>query len=297
MNSVSSVGAGDYSAIKAMRAIMQEASVEASKPSRGERIVAKFDSDGDGAISTNELAGTKLGKRMSVDKFERLDKDDSGTIDASEFDAARKKRRGGGATESAVTQQFADFMAAKIAEARPPQDDVATRIIAKLDADANGALNSEEIAGTRLYEAIGDKFFDFDADASGTLDKAELSEFIVNYLTDSGEDDAAVVSASDGGDVAVTTASTAAEVVDSVAAVAEADDIDDAEAAESDDDAVEASEAAAINAAATSGEVSQLEIITAAFEAALEILRNGNTDTTVSPVEALYQNAQSAISV
>ena len=52
------------------------------QPSRGERLVARNDQNNDGKLSAAELEGTKLGRRMSVDRFARLDRNDDGMLEA-----------------------------------------------------------------------------------------------------------------------------------------------------------------------------------------------------------------------
>ena len=85
----------------------------------------------------------------------------------------------GASSESVVLAKIADALAAKAEpEPAPAGETLAKMLIERLDGDGSGALNSEEIAGTRLAEKIGDKFYGLDGDKSGTLDVAELRAFI-----------------------------------------------------------------------------------------------------------------------
>ena len=69
--------------------------VFAGPPSRGERLVARNDQNNDGKLSAAELQGTKLGRRMSVDKFARLDRNDDGMLEASELNRKKARRPDG----------------------------------------------------------------------------------------------------------------------------------------------------------------------------------------------------------
>jgi len=94
---------------------------------------------------------------------------------------------GSGQVEQALIAKFADLLAEKL----PPPDpgaDIAKALLARLDADDSGALNSEEIAGTRLAQAIGSDFYELDSDRNGALDKAELSAFITDQYLGSAQE-------------------------------------------------------------------------------------------------------------
>ncbi|OED47049.1 calcium-binding protein [Rhodobacteraceae bacterium (ex Bugula neritina AB1)] len=57
---------------------------------RAARMLERFDTDGDGALSAEELPQPRRAGRM----FDRLDADDSGGISKEEFEEARKRRGG-----------------------------------------------------------------------------------------------------------------------------------------------------------------------------------------------------------
>ena len=114
-------------------------------PSRGERLVARNDQNNDGKLSTAELQGTKLGRRMSVDKFARLDRNDDGMLEASELDRKRARRsEGPSMMEQVVVARFADFLAAKPEpQPKPDASKIAEAVLARLDKDDSAGLNSE----------------------------------------------------------------------------------------------------------------------------------------------------------
>lgn len=147
---------------------------------RGERTVARLDQDGDGKLSLSELEGSRLGRKLTVDRFARLDADDDGMLGADEIDNGRGRHgrasgHGGAVAENVVLAQLADYLTERVA---PEINPLTTEVLARLDGDESGAVNSEEIAGTRLAELIGAGFYDLDADRSGALDAAELNGFI-----------------------------------------------------------------------------------------------------------------------
>lgn len=155
-------------------------------PSRGERLVARLDGDADGAISLAELAGSRLGRRTSVDRFARMDANGDSRLDAGELDAARRGHRGAAMQENAMRQRFANYLAARVDE--PDRGtDVAGRVLERLDSDDSGGLNSEEIAGTRLADLIGGDFYAIDGDRNGALDRSELAGFLTVHVLGAGD--------------------------------------------------------------------------------------------------------------
>ncbi len=239
-----------------------------TEATRGQRVLARHDQDGDGLLSAAELKDTRLGRKMSVDQFAKADTDGDGKLGAAEIDAALPQRHGGyhgQMAESSVNARIADYLSAKPAT-EDPSVDVTARIMANLDRDHSGGLNSEEIAGTRLASAVGNGFYDLDADKSGTLDAAELGGFVADYL--SGSAAPAVASTADpvapaaGGPTAAAT-----DTVSDVASATPADAADPAKDAAPDPEAVATGTAAAY-----------AQRIASAFEAALKILQGG-TDT------------------
>lgn len=154
---------------------------DAAAQSRGERLVGRLDRDKDGKLGLSEIADSRLGRSMSVERYTRLDTNSDGALDAAELDARRGWAWGRMMREemmqNVVTAQMADYLTEQVPEAVPGED-LVNEVIARLDGDGSGALNSEEIAGTRLAEKIGAGFYDLDGDRSGTLDTAELGAFI-----------------------------------------------------------------------------------------------------------------------
>ena len=148
--------------------------------SRGERLVARLDADEDGALGIAELAGSRLGKHMTLDRFARLDTNGDDKLDAAELDSLRRGERGPAGRETAMRAQYAAWLAETV---EPAGDDVAGQVIDLLDTDGNGRLNSEEIAGTRLAQIIGGDFYRLDGDRNGALDTAELADFLAERLT------------------------------------------------------------------------------------------------------------------
>ena len=257
-----------------------------SRPSRGERLVEKFDSDGNGKIAMAELEGTRLGKRMSVDRFARLDRDGDLELSADELNHGR---RGKGyafghfskVAEASVLSQIADALAAS-AEAESQEDTLADLVIDRLDSDDSGALNSEEVAGTKLANLIGADFYTLDADKSGTLDKAELSELLrekVFGLTETPADDPepekVVAEVDDDApiDVGLPSEDVPTAAPDPTIAVLTPDTANDA----------------------PSGTLSTNNRIASSFEAALQLLQNGQQTSTFDAVNAFYEDVRRII--
>jgi hypothetical protein len=257
-----------------MMARAEGANTEAA--TKGQRIVARNDKDDDGMLSVSELKDTKLGRRMSVERFGSIDTNGDEKLDASELDAAKRARHGSAMKESVLNAQLADHLTEKVEIDKQP--DVATLVMQRLDGDDSGGLNSEEIAGTRLAEIIGSEFYQIDADKNGALDKAELGGFIANYLTGS----SAVAAGEPETDDEV------AEIAQTTEAVEAAEDAEDAVDATSDvegtivapntdaipqgTDAPEPDDSAPL---AVSSAAAYANNIRMAFEAALKILQDG----------------------
>ncbi len=251
-------------------------------PSRGERLVARNDQNNDGKLSTAELQGTKLGRRMSVDRFARLDRNDDGMLEASELNRKKAPRTDGPSMmEQVVVARFADFLAGKPEpQAKPDASKVAEAVIARLDKDDSSGLNSEEIAGTRLAEKLGSGFYELDSDKNGALDKEELTSFISKAYLGEAEADAEAIQPATGDatnedDIQPTSLDVAKEDVPEAASRA-----DDSVAASSDPEPFEAVEVAETQASGKavsepSSSVAYADQIRASFEAALEVLKNG----------------------
>jgi len=111
---------------------------------RGERLVARHDQNNDGKLSTSELQDTRLGKKISIDRFAQLDKNGDGQLEAGELNR-KGKDHGPSTTERALVAKFADLLAAP---AKPPEpanlgEDIAKALLTRLDKDDSGGLNSE----------------------------------------------------------------------------------------------------------------------------------------------------------
>ncbi len=251
-------------------------------PSRGERLVARNDQNNDGKLSTAELQGTKLGRRMSVDRFARLDRNDDGMLEASELNRKKARRTDGPSMmEQVVVARFADFLAGKPEpQAKPDASKVAEAVIARLDKDDSSGLNSEEIAGTRLAEKLGSGFYELDSDKNGALDKKELTSFISKAYLGEAEADAEAIQPATGDatnvdDIQPTSLDMAKEDVPEAASRADA-----SVAASSDPEPFEAVEVAETQASdrvvsEPSSSVAYADQIRASFEAALEVLKSG----------------------
>lgn len=116
--------------------------------------IAKFDADGDGAISREEAKGHRLEA-----KFAELDADGDGKLTREELMALKGKhgkhgKHGGG---------FKD---------RDPAEHAA-KMLAKFDANSDGVLTKDEVAGHHL----ADKFDAVDADRDGKVTREELTAF------------------------------------------------------------------------------------------------------------------------
>lgn len=254
-------------------------------PSRGERVVARLDQDGDGKLGLGELAEGRIGKKMTVERFARLDGDADGKLSAAEIDAGRTRGRAYGgedAMKNLVTAKMADAPA-PAAPAPLPGEDLAGAIIGKLDSDGNGSVNSEEIAGTWLAQNIGSRFYDLDGDKSGTLDTAELGAFIRTEILKLAEpsapaavDPAPAAEEADPSDAAKTVA---ASVVEEVAEAAEP---------------APAEESAAVGKVdAEPAGLSPSEQMLKSLETALKVIQDGQeTRSTYDVVSALYGDAQ-----
>ncbi|MDJ0820305.1 MAG: hypothetical protein QNJ09_00675 [Paracoccaceae bacterium] len=241
--------------------------------------MARNDQNNDGKLSTAELQGIKLGRRMSVDKFARLDRDDDGMLEASEL--SRKKARRidvPSLMEQVVAARFADYLAANSEpQVKPDASKVAEAVIARLDGDGSAGLNSEEIAGTRLAERLGSGFYELDGDKNGALDKHELTSFISKaYLGEAEAHSQAVPVVANEDSKLEDVKPTASDVVNpdvfwvSTEATEPVDptiQTEPVEAAEAQSSSVAVSE--------PSSSVAYVDQIRASFEAALEVLKSG----------------------
>jgi len=262
-----------------------------NRPSRGERIVARLDQNDDGQLGISELADTKFGRRMSVDGFARLDRNGDSMLDAAELDKGMFRRRGSAMIEAAMRARFADHLAEKLPD-NDAEDDVASMVIQRLDADESGALNSEEIAGTRLAKAIGGEFYNIDADKNGALDKAELSNFIAGHLSGR-PGDVAEIETETANDDDVEDGRTTVSASPAASDLPENPEVGVTPTAEPVSAPVAA---ASTDSFATSAGAKYAEDIRNAFEAALEVLKEGSgEDSAADIVQVLYENVQNIL--
>lgn len=313
------MGQDGWAAMKARPEMAEKAAVKvgAQLAGRGEKIVARLDQDGDGKLGLNELAGTRIGKKMTVDRMARMDANGNGMLEASEFNrrkgvaasdaAAAAQAKAAPAetvadgkpgavekpaqkpsTEAAIIAQMADYYAAKVS----PEDQIKARaealaqeLVKRLDADGSGKLNTEEIAGTRLAEKIGEGFYKLDADRNGGLDLEELFGFLRQELmaqAEKGDWGAAAEGAkTPAGETPVAVDTSAETALEQVKATVEAAEADAAKAAE----AAEAKEA--------DYELSAADLVKTAFENALRMIKEGQeARSTYDVVSALYGNVK-----
>lgn len=111
---------------------------EAAKP-RAERVFARFDANGDGQITRDEM------KAKAAERFAKMDANADGQVTRDERRAFRKARR-------AERQE---------------------RRFARIDANADGAVTLDELK-THMSKRAERRFARLDADANGTLSLAEL---------------------------------------------------------------------------------------------------------------------------
>lgn len=271
---------------------------------RGDRLVLQHDKEEDGRLSPSEIDGTRLGRKITEDRFAKIDAHGDGGLEAGELNGARTDGRpGSGLMEQVVMARLADFFAGKV-EADTGAARIATEVLERLDRDGSGALNSEEIAGTRLAEAIGDRFYRLDGDRTGTLNAKEIGEFVVDYLVGrSGEDEEGESPATESdvedaarvGGVAPAPALGAVEPGGTVAGLEEVEGADVDIALGPAEDAA-AAEEAAVSDSYIPEPVAYEQGIRNAFETALEILRNGGeTRPTFDVVNALYGDVQNIL--
>ena len=227
---------------------------------------------------------------------------------------------GAEAMKNAMTTKMADYFTEKVSAPPTIEEqslDVAKEIIRRLDADMNGSLNSEEIAGTRLAEKIAEGFYGLDGDKTGTLDVDELYGFILEELKNQTVAETVPDEASgDTAEAAETPAEAPVEAPNEAPAEAPEAVVADPEMAPAEE-AVEAAapvetaetpEAAPAEAAAApidvmetvdyyvSPAMSAEERIIAAFEAALRTIQEGQeARSTYDVVSALYGDVQGII--
>lgn len=259
--------------------------------SRSERLVARHDANDDGKLSTAELQDTRLGKKMSIDRFARLDKNGDGQLEAGELnrrgrhhghDHHNKPSTGPSQVESALVAKFADLLAAPATPPEPPAnlgEDIAKALLSRLDKDDSGALNSEEIAGSKLAEKIGAGFYDLDGDKNGALDTAELSAFITEQFLGAAETDDA-------------------DAVDETGEVADVAPLAPTEPTDAADAVEPVEETPAVTAPVDAAGPSYADSLRASFEAALEVLEKGNEQqqAALNVVRTLYAEANKAFS-
>jgi Ca2+-binding EF-hand superfamily protein len=136
------------------------ASFEASDAKGSERahgLIAKFDVDGDGAISREEAEGHFLAK-----KFDKLDTDGDGLLTTDELASMKKHGKHG--------KRGKHFKHGK--RDKDPNAH-AEHMLTKLDTDGDGVLSPAEVEGSRMAE----KFAVIDTDADGKITVEELAAY------------------------------------------------------------------------------------------------------------------------
>ncbi|MDC0721461.1 EF-hand domain-containing protein [Nannocystis bainbridge] len=108
-------------------------------------FMAKFDADGDGSISREEAKGHRFEA-----KFAELDVDGDGKLSGEELKAMKGRRGGHGGPKD--------------------PEERAIKLLAKFDANSDGALSREEVTEGPLAH----KFAEADADSDGKLTREEL---------------------------------------------------------------------------------------------------------------------------
>ncbi|WP_212702541.1 EF-hand domain-containing protein [Thalassovita aquimarina] len=162
---------------------------KAAAASLGEQVATRFDQNEDGGVSADELQGTRLGRKMSVDAFSKIDGDGDGKLTAEEFDSAVEQaglpgRRVGwtrhphglhpGGTNAVLNR----IEATQGGTAETPAEDTATPVD-----------GSDGAAGAASTEAIG-------------TDAAEPSEIVAETALEEGTESLAEANAADAADAA-----------------------------------------------------------------------------------------------
>ena len=298
---------------------------EGQSQSRGEKIVERLDKDGDGKLALNELAESKIGQRLTLQRMARMDANGDGMLEASEFNrtggaegaegkvaaaaapaAEPATRAAPEMMEAVFTSNMADYLTEKVSTVSVEEraESLAKEIIKRLDADGSGRLNTEEIAGTRLAEKIGEGFYNLDADKSGGLDLDELFGFLRDQIMTLAEERGLIPAEGDDAVEGLAEASLgeAADAIEAVGVVEETSDaavqlVEEAVEAAQAEAAEAAAEAAAAEAAEEAGsdfEMTAEDLVKTAFENALKMIQEGQENrSTFDVVSALYGNIQS----
>lgn len=171
-------------------------------------------------------------------------------------------------------------------------------LISPLDRDGSMSLSSEEIAGTRLGQMIGDGFASIDTDSNGSLNSDELLAFIGSHLTESVQQDSGAAQQSEpSGDldpsagIAEDSAMVSAE--DPTYAPPLADPAEGAAPDSPDAGPVDGLAPHEETATETSIEGRYDDSVRMAFETALEVLNSGSPSTSaLEVVSSIYGEVQ-----
>lgn len=141
-----------------------------------QRMFAKVDSDGSGAVSASEFktmvndvsakTGTSLGD--SSELFSQMDGDGDGSLSSDELQQGMKSAM----PPPPSTMQFA--------QARGATGQAGDDLFSTVDADGDGSLNADEVQtladqmGTATGEDMGEKLAALDTDGDGSLSEAEF---------------------------------------------------------------------------------------------------------------------------
>jgi Ca2+-binding EF-hand superfamily protein len=115
------------------------------------RILASYDTDGDGKLSKAELAKADGHAAIVAEHFDALDLDGDGTLDADEMQllhddmTAFHADHGAGFFDAADTDHSGTLTAAELAAAPDPGPMVADHMD-MVDSDGNGSVTRDELA-------------------------------------------------------------------------------------------------------------------------------------------------------
>lgn len=158
--------------------LMSDSSTE--RPSAADtssKIISDYDGDGDGMLSTSELA-------IDEDAFNQLDSDGDGNVSQEELTSTLTD------DGEAAMQLFAqlrsgknlpDFEALKnlmASSQRPDADEVSASVIANSDTDGDGALSADEVnVSSALFSSL-------DTDGDGVVSQEELAAAFTNTFAE-----------------------------------------------------------------------------------------------------------------
>lgn len=252
-----------------------------------DRHASEIDRGNDGKLSATKLQDARPGQRTSVESINRMGLDALGKLEvAAVARSDTQKDATPSMVESLTIANFADYLAERVDPAKQAED-IANGVISRLDRDGSEGLNSEEIAGSRLAEDIGAGFYEVDADKNGTLDTAELSDFIAREYLRGQQVEATPAQSESSFDVGED------ESLSAVAMDAAQVDMSETEAASEAAIIDEVDQNSEIVSSPFTPEKSYEDQILASLEAALEMLREGSDQRpTLDVVQNLYSEVK-----